>query len=84
MECENAIFFRQEVENITDTVQYTAKVTTECGYKRVHSLSIGDVFDDVSDMTAKRVQGHFKSLADLSICLLLGLLIYYFGLLCLH
>jgi len=34
-------------------------------------------------MTYKRVQGHFQ-VVDLNVCLLLGLLIYYFGLFCSH
>jgi len=40
--------FRQEIENISETVRYTAKVAAECGHKLVHSLSIGDIFDDVT------------------------------------
>jgi len=32
---------------MSEIVQYRAKVTTQCEYKLVHSLSIGDIFDDV-------------------------------------
>ena len=45
--CEKSIF-QQKIQNISETVQYVAKVTTECGHKLVHSLSIGDIFDDVT------------------------------------
>ena len=40
--------FRQKVENTPETVRHTAKVTTECGYKLEHSLSTGDVLDEVT------------------------------------
>jgi len=40
--------FQQKIQNISETVQYVAKVTTECGHKLVHSLLIGDIFDDVT------------------------------------
>jgi len=33
--CEKAIFFRQKIENMSKTVRYSAKLTTECGYKNL-------------------------------------------------
>jgi len=38
----------QKVANISETVRYRTEVTTKCGYKLVHSLSIGYIFDDVT------------------------------------
>jgi len=39
----------QKIANISKTAQYRTKVrpTTKYGYKLVHSISIGDMFDDV-------------------------------------
>jgi len=58
-------------------VRYRANVTTEFGYKLVCSLSIGDIFNDVTWPVSK-----FKviSCRQFEFCLLLGLLVYYFGL----
>ena len=40
--CEKGDFFPSvKIENISETVRYRPKVTTEHGYKLVHSLSIG-------------------------------------------
>jgi len=38
---------KAKIENVSETVDITANVTTECGYKLVHSLSICDIFVDV-------------------------------------
>jgi len=46
--CENGDFFQQKIENNSEMVRYRAKVTTKCGHKRVHCLSIGYIFDDVA------------------------------------
>ena len=48
------MIFPQKIANITETVQYRAKLTAESKYELVHSLLIGDIYDDVT--TTKQTQ----------------------------
>ena len=46
--CEKGAMFSRKSKISIWFGRYTAKVTTECGYKLEHSLSTGDVLDEVT------------------------------------
>jgi len=66
---KKAIFW-QKIANISETVRYRTKVTTKCGYKLVHSLSTGDIFDDVTWPVSKFKRNHLsRQSRDKNTCL---------------
>jgi len=44
----NNLSLREVPQFSGETEDGSEEVTTKCGYKRVHSLSIGDIFDDMT------------------------------------